>query len=659
MKRELAAPLPMGRVSPGCSHSEHLDSPFPGQSRPILPDGQATHPYLQPVDLPVTLPTSVYGAMLVIWHLRPVLQKRFPIYRERTRDYLRFLAWCAAEGRRQYRALRQIPEWDAALAAPMELPVLRDDKWQDGYSVGMFLYGIAKQHYTLSAMLNHAKTRDWVAKAWWRGDRHKRHFPPLAVWQEHYMASRFDSHGALLEAVSLKRDMDKPVQERIETYELDGPLPRVGSSAMVNGDTSSPRRKVPRGIKSALVRMPRWASRTLWGATRDYRSLPSESTRAGVTSLVRHRKPSRVDASHPFGVNLYGYAHGEMGIGEDVRLVAQALDANGVPLCIVNIRPGDTVSQEDHSVADWVADEPKYAINLFCVTGIEQARVVSERGLELLDGRYNIGLWPWELPRWPKSCHYAYANVDEIWGISRYTAEAYGEAPCPVTPMTLPVTVEPITDEGRADFGLPDNQYLFYFSFDLNSTLKRKNPEGLISAFEAAFPRKGAEGVGLVLKASHVTDSDEAWCALKARIGQDQRIHLIDSVLRRPSLLALYRACDCFVSLHRAEGFGRGLAEALLLGNRVIATGYSGNMDYCDARQIDIVNHAIKAMEPGDYFHAEGQSWAEPDLGHAARLMREAYEQRNGFQAPGVDFSPASVGSRYLQRLEEIKLAIA
>jgi glycosyltransferase involved in cell wall biosynthesis len=364
------------------------------------------------------------------------------------------------------------------------------------------------------------------------------------------------------------------------------------------------------------------------------------------------RKASKI--LHPFGVNLFGYARGELGIGEDVRLAAAALKANGIPCCIVEIKLGRHVSQEDRSAEEWISERPLYGINLFCQTGIEMARFVSNEGMGVFEGRYTIGLWPWELPQWPVSCRHTYALVNEIWGISSYTAKAYGSFPGPVHPMGLPVEIAPPSFKTRGDFGLSEGAYLFHFSFDLHSKTARKNPLGLIRAFQKAFPKEKRDKVGLVIKVNHPESFSLAWKKIRLQAALDPRIHVIERRMRRPEVLALMNACDCYVSLHRAEGFGRGIAEALLLGKQVIATGWSGNLDYCQEPRVGLVRHKTIPLKRGEYFHGEGQQWAEPDLDHAAELMRDIRQRPRDTSIGQPDFSPSSVGARYAKRLREI-----
>jgi glycosyltransferase involved in cell wall biosynthesis len=240
--------------------------------------------------------------------------------------------------------------------------------------------------------------------------------------------------------------------------------------------------------------------------------------------------------------------------------------------------------------------------------------------------------------------------------------------------MTLPVHIGEAGPEERKDFGLPEKPYLFVFAFDIHSSIARKNPDGVIRAFQKAFPKEGPEEVGLVIKVNvsspgigkmgmleqlfFYVSKQHSWNAVKRLAAGDKRIHFVEESMRRPRVMALYKACDCYVSLHRAEGFGRGIAEALLLGKQVITTGYSGNMDFCREPRVALVRHKIRAVDRGEYFWGDGQFWAEPDIDHAAELMRSMRDNPRDVSDPGYDFSPEGVGRIYAKRLEEIRVRL-
>ena len=626
----------------------------PGDAAPQL-QTSGWQNYLSPVALPFALPTPLFGAMIAIWHLRPALQRRFPLHRGKVADHIRLLAWCVAVGRSTHAILREIPEWDEALNQPIQLPPLRRDSFGLCYSVGMYLLGIARQHYSDGSVLDWSKFRHQHACWYWRGGRHESHMPPPPEWQIRALEELAKGHGGLVELLRTVAVKGLSGDQVIERYGLDDVVnwlgrdkqqptrpPGAGFGVTARGRTfaSLVPPKVVRWhtyIKKLIIKPP-----SPWEVIRV----------TGWISTQRH--VHTLTKAHPFGVNLFGYAHGELGIGEDLRMVGLALKSAGIPFCVINVKPGADVSQADMSAEAWIHNYPQYAINLFCMTGIEQVRYLMAQGMVALQGRHNIGLWPWELPDWPEAWTHAFNIVDEIWGISHYTANAYRHAPVPVLPIPLPVTVKAVANTSRQDLGLPEDAYIFIFSFDVNSRLARKNPLGVIRAFERAFPLGNRDKVHLVLKASHVRDDLPEWEELKWRIECNPHIHLFDQTLRRPEVLALYRNCNCFVSLHCAEGFGRGIAEALLLGLNVIATNFSGNLEYCRPDCVGLVRYAMRPIKPGEYAFSHGQQWAEPSIEHAAELMREA--SRGGMPTGkfNADLSPEFTGKVFAERLHEI-----
>lgn len=372
----------------------------------------------------------------------------------------------------------------------------------------------------------------------------------------------------------------------------------------------------------------------------------------------------RKNVSRTFGVNVIGYAFGQLGIGEDARMCARALLAVKVPVSMVAISPGASVSQNDHSMQQHVVNRGDYAFNIFCLTAEETGRYYAEHGPAQFFDRYNIGYWPWELGAWPDAWQRLFALVDEVWVSSQHTFDALApvcEKPLFLMPMAVDlghVTRFDSRSNARVHFGLPVRARLFCFSFDLNSYIHRKNPQACIAAFQAAFNRRdyGVESVGLVIKVYSSPIVNEEWSTLKRLAKRDKRIHFIEQTLDRPELLALYQACDCFVSLHRAEGFGRGLAEALQLGLRVICTGYSGNVDFCHGPTVELVDYFLVKVDEKHYPQAMGQYWAEPSIEHAAQLMRKVfYSPKLSVQyATYPEFSPLAIGRHYKKRLKDI-----
>ena len=363
-------------------------------------------------------------------------------------------------------------------------------------------------------------------------------------------------------------------------------------------------------------------------------------------------------AAAPFGVNLVGFAFGELGIGEDLRMAAQACEQAGIPFKVLNIDPGQHLRQADRLVAGHVVDDAAalpHAVNVFCLTGFDTLRVYAEKGPALFEGRYNIGWWPWELPVWPRRWSAAFSVVDEVWAATRFTQEMFSASTDkPVTLMPLPVSVARMKKTSRRALGLPARRFLFLYVFDFNSYLARKNPLAVIDAFQRAFPA-GDDSVGLVLKTMNSRGSNPAWDEFTQRCEADPRIVLLQRTLDREVVLGLVNACDAYVSLHRSEGFGRTLAEAMLLGKPVVGTGFSGNADFLTSDTGYPVKWKKRAVAVGEYPFVEnddGAWWAEPDVSHAARQMRAARSAAGSewaLQLPQQvhdTFSPRVIGER-------------
>jgi glycosyltransferase involved in cell wall biosynthesis len=363
-----------------------------------------------------------------------------------------------------------------------------------------------------------------------------------------------------------------------------------------------------------------------------------------------------------FGTNIIGYARGELGIGEDSRMCALALAQAAVPFAVVNIPVGSNTREQDAFLDACLVEDTPYPVNIFCLTGLDTARMWLERGEALFSGRVNVGYWPWELPAWPEAMADAYALVDELWVSSAYTRDAFAKsAPIPVRLAPMAVSVDRITPRPRDYFGLPGDRFLFLYTFDCNSYLARKNPLAAIRAFRAAFPR-GTEPVGLVLKTMNARDDDPRWLALAASAAADARIAFLHGTLDRGDVLGLFAACDAYVSPHRAEGFGRTLAEAMLLGKPVIATGYSGNADFLTPETGYPVPYRFVPIGDGEYPFGQGLVWAEPDADTLAKAMRRvadapeeaARRARAGRDMVAERHHPLAVGHAYKERLEAL-----
>lgn len=341
--------------------------------------------------------------------------------------------------------------------------------------------------------------------------------------------------------------------------------------------------------------------------------------------------PRPVTGELPFGVNLAGCFQSEKCTGEGSRAVVRALRAAGIPFVLNNIVDPSAANVDGGDLL--FSDENPYAVNLVHVNADQVPAFVAARPAGYFRRRRNVGFWNWELEELPTRWQESFAPFDEIWTPSTSTQRSIaGASPVPVrcVPYAVEIPGAPVTGGAagvdRARFGLPDGQFLFLFAFDFLSVVERKNPAGVIRAFQRAFGKNPQ--VGLVLKSVHAAQAPRAWRELAEACAGWRNIHLIDRVVDRRSMHGLLGLCDAFVSLHRAEGFGLLMAEAMALGKPVVATACSSNLDFMRPENSLLVRWRPKVIEQDLGPYERGVRWADPDLDHAAELMRAAARDR-------------------------------
>lgn len=549
--------------------------------------------YFKPIpELSQGLPAPILGIMLLIWQLRDKdLQVKFSLKTRQSR--LAFLAWCITSGHLEYRSLAQADLFWLAVNAPagVEGDYSADDA---GHVISWKMKLIALQRKDLEFDLATPSGR--AAFVYW------------------YLCHGRIEHGFAQECLR-----DWQIKHFFSAAATTLPLTRLQALVyLVRSDVST---QFPLATHHANY--------IAW-----FRHFISSAT--SIIQILRSPIPSQQNEQpikREFGVNVIGYAYGQLGIGEDARMAMRSLLSANIPALMLNFSPGKDIPQNDFSLDAYVASEARYAINMVCLTALEHGRYFAEHGGEFLRGRHNIGYWPWELEQWPTAWQHLTALIDEAWLSSPHTAQAL-QGTCVVPSQIMPMAVvnEMVAASTREDFGLPEHACLFLFAFDLNSSAKRKNPGACLAAFLQAFPKRGAHSanaqqVGLVIKVHPPVAPNAEWEALKALQATDPRIYLIEKTLAKEELLALYKVCDCFVSLHRAEGFGRCIAEAMLLGKAVITTAYSGNMAFTTRDNSLLVGYSLVPLVENDYPYGAGQQWAEVSIEHAAREMRRVYSR--------------------------------
>lgn len=398
----------------------------------------------------------------------------------------------------------------------------------------------------------------------------------------------------------------------------------------------------------------------------DYVLKPAQNAReAAPKSNVR--RPAQVHGNDDGpGANLLGYATGQFGMGQQVRAVAAACSAASIPFVVCNIEDCGHGGGDD-SVSEWIATKNRYGCNLININADILPALYFRLRHEFFAHKTNIGYWAWELPRAPEAFDLAFSMVDEVWAVSRFVQQSLSDrSPVPVVHMPLPVIIpSSAADYRKVHFDLPEDCFAFLFVFDAASHLKRKNPAAAVRAFLTAFPDKRSR-VRLILKTMNVREDDEDWKDLVHAASGDERISILKTRTSRETLLGLINACDAFVSLHRSEGFGLCVAESMWLGKPVIATNYSGTVDFAHKDTACVVGYSNCPVKPGDYPFSDKQCWAEPDVEEASVYMRRLVED-NAFRSRIAkagqaevqkNLAPSTIGRRYARRLAQLGVSI-
>jgi glycosyltransferase involved in cell wall biosynthesis len=358
------------------------------------------------------------------------------------------------------------------------------------------------------------------------------------------------------------------------------------------------------------------------------------------------------------GVNVIGLFRHTSGLQRNAVEVVDALRSAGVE---TSLRDVPTRFQRDDRPRAGFDGLERFPVTIIDIgLDVPVAEAYRLAGLHRRGGVYRVAVWSWELEQLPPGWHDRGKDVDEIWAPTNFIAGAVLPLGKPVTTILTPVRLPAFDPLPKAHFGLDPGRFAFLFVFDMNSRLPRKNPLGLIRAFRTAF--KPSEPVDLVIKVSPQEQFYPEWWRELRSAAAGAGVRLIDRSLSRGDLFALMNACDAYVSLHRSEGLGLTMAEAMLLGKPTIATGYSGNLDFMTPENSYLVDYERVAIAEDVPPYPKGLVWAEPSVAHAAGLMRRVVDrpvEAHAVAARGrADaarlLAPEAAGRRMAARLEEI-----
>lgn len=369
------------------------------------------------------------------------------------------------------------------------------------------------------------------------------------------------------------------------------------------------------------------------------------------------------------GVNAIGDFRSSTGLAEAARRSILALLGAGVDVMVTEVDL--QAPRSENRVRPEIEALPRgreNAIEIHYENTNEFSRL-SDAQVRPPDKRtYAIASWYWELPELPWDFMPSVERIDEIWVASEYVQQIFArvtDKPVLVMPAVVEGTVRP--EHGRAHFGIPVRSCVYLYNFDASSSYARKNPFGLCEAFERAFaPHERGREATLVVKCMRLHWLPQLEESLRRRVAELGGV-LITEDLSNEEMASLLDVADVYVSMHRAEGFGLGMAEAMRLGKPIVATAYSSNTDFCTAENSRQVGYQLVKIRDADHaFHPdmtglyrEGQLWADPDLAQAAFWMRDLFERpreraRLGAAARSTilgQFNRQVVGDTMLDRL--------
>ena len=332
---------------------------------------------------------------------------------------------------------------------------------------------------------------------------------------------------------------------------------------------------------------------------------------------------SKNDAASSTAVNLVAHLNAEMGVGEVARRLISLLSAAGIDLNLVPFEASKARKNHKglYKTGNFLAGHG----TISCVNADQLGALVAFFGISASNRKFHNGFWAWELEDFPESFAPAAKLLDEIWTISKFTQESLSKAlNTRVRTVKVPVPIPNAkTALKRKDFGIPEKTFLVTSSFDFNSDIERKNPAGSIGAFLKAFPKP--VGATLFLKSINGNKHTKSTKELLELAQGREDIVFLDGYLDHYQNKGLLELSDIYLSLHRAEGYGLNLADAMARKTAVLATNYSGNLEFMDEDSSVLV--PFEKVIVSNYAGMKVNSkWAEPDTEFASRKLRELFE---------------------------------
>ena len=382
---------------------------------------------------------------------------------------------------------------------------------------------------------------------------------------------------------------------------------------------------------------------------------------------VKKRKVFQYDNNLTQGVNIIGIVRSGKSIGAQARLIAKALEAAGIPYCMIDLCDYFNCSKNNLEFEHKISNQQIYNVNLIVLNADCIHRTLVMLNRNEMNKRYNIGYWAWELAEFPDIWIPGFNCLQEVWTFSKFCANSIAEK-SPVPVLSIPLFADNSNaniNNGRGYFNLPQDVFLFMVAYDCDSFAERKNPQAAVKAFMNAFPPED-QRVGLILKIFSPENYQSHINELLKKLSEYKNIYYFDKYLSDEEMKTLISASDTFISLHRAEGFGLIPLEAMALGTPVVSTAWSGNMEYMNNNNAALTGYTMVPVN-GQYLGTtpgEDYVWAEPDIEEASGLMKRLVLDKewreklikNGKDTATNNFNADIMGNRIRKRLKTLSL---
>jgi glycosyltransferase involved in cell wall biosynthesis/lipopolysaccharide biosynthesis glycosyltransferase len=324
--------------------------------------------------------------------------------------------------------------------------------------------------------------------------------------------------------------------------------------------------------------------------------------------------------SKKIGINIAGYLQGELGLGQSARLIQKSAINTGLPT--TNLNSNRSLSRQGELLTS-TGSQVIYPLTIAIVNADHFKFWIDDIDPKRISHSTIIGVWAWEIEDFPEVMHTAFDLVDEVWAVSQFVKDAISKHskkkvlvfPTPIIAPDLNETLD------RSAIGLPAGVDFNLFIFDYMSIFHRKNPLAIVEAHKKAFPN--SDGPILVIKSANGDSDAQNREKLRFSIKGRKDIFLVEEYLSRNQLNALVAECQSYISLHRSEGYGLTMAEAMALGKPVIATAYSGNLDFMNNENSILIPYSLVSVGPDAFPYPETSKWAEPDIDKAADAIRK------------------------------------